>query len=154
MNKKVLKTLSLFFVFLSLIVSVTYSLAQSMEELQKNAESGDVAAQYDLGHYFKNNAQSLEDLRRAYFWMKQAAVQGMGKAQFFIAEMYCSGSGVEQSYTSAYVWHSLAAENGVLAAEEKMEMLEELFLTPAEVQEALNTGSRIKGEIRKFPQGK
>ncbi len=86
--------------------------------------------------------------------MKQAAEQGMGKARFFVADMYCSGSGVAQSCTSAYVWHFLAAQNGVTAAEEKMEMLEELFLKPAEVQDALTTGSRIKRETGKCLQGK
>ena len=154
MNKKALKTFSLFFVFLLLFVSAPSGLAQTTEELQEKAKSGDVAAQFDLGHYYKSNAQSLEDFRRAYFWMKQAAEQGMGKAQFFVADMYCSGSGVEQSYINAYVWHSLAAQNGVTAAEEKMEMLEELFLTPAEVQEALTIRSKIKGVVRKFPKSK
>ncbi len=68
----------------------------------------------------------------------------MGKAQFFVADMYCSGSGVPQSYIYAYAWHYLAAQNGVSAAEEKMEALEQLFLTPDDIQEALNIARRLE----------
>jgi len=152
MSIKTQKTVSC--LLLSFALLFTPCLAQTDGNLLTNAEPGDAAAQLKRGRYYETNAQSLEDFRKAYFWMKKAAEQGMGKAQFFVADMYCRGSGVEQSYLYAYVWHSLAAQNGVTAAEEKMEMLEELFLTPSEIQEALIIGSKIERKNMKSPKDK
>ena len=135
------------FAFILFVVSLSVGQSwsvQAKEGLQDRAASGDVAAQYELGRYYEKNAQSLEDFRKAYFWTKKAAEQGMGKAQFLVADMYCSGSGVAQSYIYAYAWHSLAAQNGISAAEEKMEILEQLFLTPDDIRKALQIVSGVE----------
>lgn len=120
---------------------------QAGESLQRAAESGDVAAQFELGQQYRNEVRSFEDFKKAYFWTKKAAEQGMAKAQFFIADMYCSGSGVTQSYIYAYAWHYLAAKGGFPSAEEKMEILEQLFLTPDDIKEALKVVSGIEGKM-------
>ena len=120
---------------------------QAGESLQRAAESGDVAAQFELGQQYKKDARSFEDFIKAFFWTKKAAEQGMAKAQFFTADMYCSGSGVTQSYIYAYAWHYLAAMGGLPTAEEKMEILEQLFLTPDDIKEALKVATAIEGKM-------
>jgi TPR repeat protein len=144
-NQNILFIFSLVFVLFMVSFGVGESrLAQAGESLRDRAVSGDVTAQFAYGEYYRNTAQSLEDFGKAFFWTKKAAEQGMGKAQVFVADMYCSGSGVAQSYIYAYAWHYLAAQNGVSAAEEKMETLGQLFLTPDDIQEALNIVRRLE----------
>lgn len=120
---------------------------QAGESLQRAAESGDVEAQFELGQQYRKDARSFEDFKKAFFWTRKAAEQGMAKAQFVIADMYCSGSGVTQNYVYAYAWHYLAAKGGLPDAEEKMETLEQLFLTPDDIKEALNVATGIEGKM-------
>lgn len=144
-SQNILNNFRFVFILLVAAFAVGQSLPVQAEEiLLDRAASGDAAAQFELGRYYGEKAQSLEDFRKAYFWMKKAAEQGMGKAQFFVADMYCSGSGVIQSYIDAYAWHSLAAQKGVTAAEEKMEIMEQLFLTPDDMQRALKIVSGVE----------
>jgi len=117
------------------------------ESLLRIAESGDAEAQFEFGRQYGNDASSVEDFQKAYFWIRKAAEQGMAKAQFLIADMYCSGSGVTQSYIDAYAWHYLAAKSGFSAAEEKIEILEQLFLTPDDIEEALKIADGIEGQM-------
>ncbi len=133
-------------VFILFLVCFSVGSVQAAENLQKNAESGDATAQFELGRNYTDNGRSLEGFSQGYYWMRKAAEQGMGKAQFCVADMYCSGSGVEQSYIQAYAWHSLAAQNGVTAAEEKMEILEAFFLTVDDIQKALEIAGRFEGK--------
>ena len=136
-----------YFILVSFVVLPTMGQIGAVhagESLQKTAESGDVGAQFELGRQYGNDASSVEDFQKAYFWIRKAAEQGMAKAQFLVADMYCSGSGVTQSYIDAYAWHYLAAKGGFSAAEEKIEILGQLFLTPDDIEEALKIAAGIE----------
>ena len=147
-NHSLLKYYHLIFVlFVFLLTMGQIGPVQAGESLQRAAESGDVAAQFELGQQYRNDARSFEDFQKAYFWTRKAAEQGMAKAQFVIADMYCSGSGVTQSYIYAYAWHYLAAKGGLPTAEEKMETLEQLFLTPDDIKKALKVVTAIEGKM-------
>ncbi len=133
----------------ALLVSTYVRCGYAEYPLLSAARSGDAAAQYKLALQYTQNLKSQADVKNAFFWMKKAALQGVAKAQFFVGDMYCNGSGAEQSYIHGYVWHTLAAEGGFSAAEEKLEILQEIMLTERDIQEALQIVAGLKEKIVK-----
>jgi len=141
------------FLFVLSLISVWMAggqidVVRAEDPLQMAAESGDAAAQYELGQRYNHNSASVEDFKKGFFWIKKAAEGGMAKAQFFVGDMYCSGRGVEQSYIHAYAWHHLAAAGGSAAAEGKMEILRDNFLTDDDIKEALRIAAEIKKKMK------
>ncbi|MBF7690004.1 sel1 repeat family protein, partial [Acinetobacter sp. SCC474] len=53
-----------------------------------------------------------QNYQQAFYWLYQAAKQGLDQAQYNLGLMYKNGLGVEQSYMNAYVWFNAAAEQG------------------------------------------
>lgn len=88
-----------------------------LAQLQKQAQQGEVAAQYQLAaHYFKGEAVA-QDLTQAVNWIRQAAQQDHAQAQYTLAQMYRAGKGVKQDSAQAYHWYQQAAENNFLLAQ-------------------------------------
>ncbi|MCY1634860.1 tetratricopeptide repeat protein [Marinifilum sp. D737] len=58
---------------------------QSFEELNKHAEQGDWLAQYNLGIYYYHGKETLVDKKKAFYWIKKSAEQGLDEAQYHIA---------------------------------------------------------------------
>ena len=79
------------------------------------AENGDPEAQYRLGELYRLGRGVPEDPAIAGRWHLQAAEQGHGMAMYYLALMYYRGRGAEweRDYVRAYVWFTLAAEQGV-----------------------------------------
>jgi TPR repeat protein len=79
------------------------------------AESGDSAAQYRLGMYYKNRQgkggylQSVEAAK----WLRKSAELGDEKAQNVLSDMYKNGEGVPQDLTEALYWSLLSSRKGV-----------------------------------------
>ena len=46
-------------------------------------------------------------------WYRLAAKQGDADAQANLGVAYHNGKGVAQNYREAYIWHSIAAGNGI-----------------------------------------
>lgn len=151
MNIRTIEKQVIFLFILSLlsvwVAGGRVDVARATDPLQMAAESGDATAQYKLGLRYNQNGVSVEDFKKGFFWIKKAALQGMAKARFSVGDMYCSGQGVEQSYLHAYVWHHLAAAGGVDAAEQKMEILQETFLTSEEIKDAVRIAAQIEKKI-------
>jgi hypothetical protein len=88
------------------------------DRLVASAESGDAAAQLELGIlYYNGRADSHRaDYTEALKWFQRAADQGNAKAQDRIGLMYYNGQGVAQDYAQAAYWYQLAAQAGDLHA--------------------------------------
>ncbi|MBO4807357.1 MAG: sel1 repeat family protein [Paludibacteraceae bacterium] len=71
----------------------------SFEQYQKEAESGNVDAQYNLGRCYFEGQGVKEDKKKAVEWYKKAAESGHAKARVALGICYCNNIGVDS------IWH-------------------------------------------------
>src|SRR5262245_23852531 len=69
--------------------------------LSRRAESGDAAAQFELGVRYVNGKGVERDEVTAVAWIRKAADQGYLEAQFNLGLMYADGNGVAQDSAEA-----------------------------------------------------
>ncbi len=74
------------------------------------AESGDAAAQFNLGVAYANGRGTAQDYRESLRWFRRAAEQGAALAQFNLGVIYQRGLGVPQDRAQAARWYLSAAE--------------------------------------------
>ena len=79
------------------------------------AENGDAEAQYLLGELYRLGQGVPEDDAIAGRWHLEAAENGHPRSMYYVALMYYRGRGAawEKDYVRAYVWFTLAAEEGI-----------------------------------------
>jgi len=79
------------------------------------AERGDAVAQFHLGELHRLGRGVPEDPATAGKWHLEAAHQGYPQSMYYVALMYYRGRGGdwEKDYVRAYVWFTLAAEEGI-----------------------------------------
>src|SRR5215831_5967585 len=81
-------------------------------QLQKLSESGDAAAQNELGIRYRLGSDVDKDPTRAVFWFLKAAKQGYARAYFNLGAAYYNGDGVGINDSDACVWFLMAADAG------------------------------------------
>ncbi len=83
-----------------------------LNELIKNAQSGDSEAQYKLGecYYYGNGVE--QDYQKAVEWYEKSAKQGYAKAQNNLGFCYGKGYGVEKNLEKEVEWYMKSAEQG------------------------------------------
>lgn len=64
----------------------------------------DVLALYSLGLEYYYGIGVKKNYSASAFWIKKSAEQGFIPAQFFLAEMYLNGTGVEKDVKQAFYW--------------------------------------------------
>lgn len=69
-------------------------------------------AQNNLGWMYRNGNGVAQDYTLAFFWYKQAALQGHSYAQDNLADLYKDGEGVAQNKTLAAFWYLKSAQQG------------------------------------------
>lgn len=84
-----------------------------IKDLVLAAESGDPAAQFNLGvlcdSRLDDNGYAIEGNRaEAMKWLLAAAEQGLPRAQSKLAEMYADGPDAPEDYINACAWFLLA----------------------------------------------
>jgi TPR repeat protein len=87
-----------------------------MRRLRIAAESGEAAAQFNLGVLYDSrlddNGYAVEgDRAEALKWLLAAAEQGLPRAQKMLAELYAAGPNVSGNYVNACAWFLLASAN-------------------------------------------
>jgi TPR repeat protein len=87
-------------------------LTNGLDETRHQAESGDAAAQVQLGDAYDTGAGVKRDVAEAIKWYRKAAEQGNAEGQYSLGGKYDSGDGVSQDYTEALKWYLKAAEQG------------------------------------------
>lgn len=84
----------------------------SLSDQLDAAQSGDAAAQYNLGMRYYNGDGVGKDLKSAAMWLAKAADQGDMDAQASLGTMYQKGEGVPQSDQDAFRWYLQSAQQG------------------------------------------
>lgn len=80
------------------------------------ADTGDAAAQADMGEFFRAAGR----LDVAHYWFNLAAAQDDPEAMQCLAQCYASGEGVEQNSNLALMWLAKAADKGHVIAREQL----------------------------------
>lgn len=81
------------------------------------ADSGVVAAEFDLGYAYYNGEGIKRDFTQAAKWFKRAAAKNFAKAQFNLAYCYMNGRGVPRNYDKALELLTKSAENNYVLAQ-------------------------------------
>ena len=94
------------------------------DELIRNANSGKVRSQYELGMCYydgKNGAtKSIEDAKK---WLMMAANKGCPDAQYQLGVMYENGIGVDMDLREALIWYKRACVNKHKLANHKLNLI-------------------------------
>src|SRR5260370_28718514 len=85
----------------------------TMRHLRIAAESGEAAAQFNLGVLYDSrmddNGYAIESHRAdAIRWLLAAAEQGLPRAQIRLAELYADGPNASGNYVNTGFWFLLA----------------------------------------------
>lgn len=80
--------------------------------LLKQAEEGDVTAQFRLAYCYQTGKGVSKNTDECVRWYTLAAMNGHPASQHNLGVLYMTGEGVEKDYEQAYTWGLLAAENG------------------------------------------
>lgn len=84
-----------------------------IDSLTVRATAGDLEAQKQLATHYQSGGQSLNDMRQAARWLREAANQGDADAQTQWAYFLTSGRGdVEKNPQAAVTWLARAAAQG------------------------------------------
>jgi len=78
--------------------------ATALQNLQPEAEGGDVVAQYFLGEMYLHGKGVDQDFEQAAAWYERAALSGHSEAQAALGSLEMLGLGVPQHRTSGYFW--------------------------------------------------
>jgi len=85
--------------------------------LRARAESGDPAAQAQLGRLYIQGEQVTNDFNEAAKWLSKAAAQANAEGQFGLGELHEAGRGVPRDQAEAVKLYRRAAEQGHSRAE-------------------------------------
>ena len=86
--------------------------SQDFAETRREAEQGNVVAQFSLGNMYANGAGVPRNDAEAMRWYRKAAEQRHAAAQNNIGLMYVNGTGVSRNNIKAMEWFHKAAEQG------------------------------------------
>lgn len=81
------------------------------------AQTGDPAAQRNIGHLYRNGLGARQDFAVAAQWYRRAADAGLARAQANLAMMYLRGQGVAAEPAKAARWFRAAALQGHVVAQ-------------------------------------
>jgi len=121
---------------------------KAFAETKGKAESGNAAAQYNLGVMYDKGEGVGEDDKEAAKWYRLAADQGDADAQCNIGVLYAQGRGVLEDYVTSYAWLNIAAANGIRSAKKNKPVIAKL-LAPEQIAKARELSREM---IKKNPK--
>jgi uncharacterized protein len=81
--------------------------------LVKHAETGDAAAQFELGRAYEDGKGVEQNDEKAVEWLRKSADQGNAPAENAMGVMYALGRGVQRDKEEAVRWYKKAAKQGL-----------------------------------------
>ncbi len=87
-------------------------LSDGIEQLQKRAESGNAAAQLEIGWMYQHGYYVPQSDSEAFKWYHKAALQELASAQSNLGLMYMVGRGVQRNTSKALNWFMQASRKG------------------------------------------
>ncbi len=115
--------------------TVTVDFSNSVRPLQREAESGDAEAAFELGARYASGEDVTQDYGQAVRWFTRAAEGGQVLAAATLGAYYWAGRGVPQDDVSAYMWSAIAKEGGDEASKYRLAILR-ARMTGAQISEA------------------
>jgi TPR repeat protein len=109
--------------------------SDSVRTLQREAESGNAEAAFELGARYASGEDVTQDYAQAVKWFTRAAAGGQVLAAATLGAYYWAGRGVPQDDVSAYMWSSIAKEGGDEASKYRLAILR-ARMTGAQISEA------------------
>ena len=88
--------------------------ADAIERRRREAESGNVDAQFALGNLYERGHGVPQDYSESARWYREAAEQGHAGAQLYLGIYLAQGNGVEQDLVEALKWLELAKQGNAL----------------------------------------
>jgi TPR repeat protein len=111
------------------------------EKFQWLAERGSPDAQLGLGTLYEEGKGSPRNYEEAINWYAKAAKQGLARAQVRLARMYYFGRHVRQDNFLAYIWLTLAADQGDETGRRNRDKVAKL-MSPEQIAEAKELAGR------------
>lgn len=94
--------------------------ANALQEMQTSAKSGDVRAEYWLGHMYERGLGTKPDAAQAVTWWTKAAEGGSVDAKRALGVLYLQGEGIFQDFGKARTWLEAAANEGDATAQREL----------------------------------
>jgi uncharacterized protein len=94
--------------------------ANALTEFQASAKTGDVNAEYWLGHMYEQGLGIKPDAGQAVTWWTKAAQGGLTQAKRALGVLYLQGEGIFQDFDKAHKWLEEAANDGDAVAQREL----------------------------------
>ena len=94
--------------------------ARAMTEWRPLAESGSLAAQFNIAYMYHKGQGVPQNYGAAIDWYRRAAEQGDAEAQFHLGIMHYRGLGVERDFKAAVAWYTKSANQGYIGAQNNL----------------------------------
>ncbi len=90
------------------------TLEERFASMRKEAEAGNVNAQWEVGKAYDFGWGVTKDVVKAVEWYQKAAAQGQAYASLRLGDIYMYGQGVNKDVVKAADWYQKAAVQGVV----------------------------------------
>ena len=107
----------------------------TLPKLKRDARGGDSWAQTELGHRYFSGLGAKRNFKRAFYWHKLAAQQGVEFSQYSLGLIYRGADSTLKDWQKAHMWVSIAYHNGHIRSKNILQQLQ-LHLTTEQVLEA------------------
>lgn len=114
---------------------------KGLELIEQAAAQSYPLAQRELGIMYENDLYEKNDIELAVVWYRKAALQGDDFSQYRLAHLYFNEM-LSPNKVEAYAWANLAAQSGILPAEDLKNSIYETLN-----QEELDRGENLSVEI-------
>jgi len=94
-----------------------------VEHWLPKAESGELFAQYVLGHMYCNGKKVEQDYAEGMRWYRAAADAGFAPSELAVGTLYFEGRGIERDVAEAARWFKRAADKGYARAQSNLAAL-------------------------------
>jgi len=81
------------------------------DEMKLRAQQGDPDAQYSLALKNYYGREVTQNFKIAFYWFREAAIQGHGRAQAYVGAMHLFGKTIKQDKKQAVEWITKSADN-------------------------------------------
>ena len=123
---------------------VTQNPEMARQLTERAARNGNRIAMHDLALYYAEGRGGVKaDMPTAANWFKKAGERGVVDSQFNLGVLFESGQGLPKNMKDAFVWYSIAAEQGDQFAKTRVEALK-TELDPADLATALARVGKFK----------
>ena len=118
-----------------------------LDETKALAETGDAAAQFELGNFYAEGKLVPNDFAEATKWFRKAAAQGYAEAMYYLGVIHSGGFSGPVDFAEGYSWFCLAAKSGFESATADCDELAK-ELSPEELVVANNRIDELSEEIQ------